>query len=175
MSNDDRKKLTALIEEKDGENWWKPEEFEKYIHPRLPRELTLVTQPPIYSENYNCFVFALGLEQNPEFLGGKNPIQQEFISYLLDKQLLKLTDIPEWGDLIFYEDSEGNITHGGILKTESTMLSKWMWGPVIENKLLDVPSSFGEVIFYTKPILSEEIKRQYQIYKDNGAEIKPII
>jgi hypothetical protein len=61
-----------------------------------------------------------------------------------------------------------------MLKSKDTVVSKWMWGPIIENRLLDVPSSFGDEIFYCKAVPANVIKDEYKLYKNSGVEIKPI-
>ena len=130
--------------------------------------------PPLYSGNYNCFVFAFGLEGDEEFLGGKNPIQQEFVKYLLGKNFLEVTDVPEVGDLLFYEDKFKNIAHGGILRGEGGVLSKWMWGCLLTHKVWDVPSSFGDTVFYCKAVSAQTIKNIYNSYKASGVAISEI-
>ena len=148
MNPAEKQQLTELIEAQDGKNWWVPEAFITKTLPRLHSCLKIIELPPEYTENYNCFVFAFELNSDPYFLGGNNPIQQEFIKHLLSSDILKVTESPEPGDLIFYKDNLDNITHGGKFKSKDTVLSKWMWGPVIENNVFDVPSSFGDEIFY---------------------------
>jgi hypothetical protein len=170
-----REKLTEIIEANDGCAWWVPEAFEKKIRPQLPPELKILEAPPIAEENYNCFVFALGLENDPDFLGGKNPVQQEFIRHLLEQKILVKISDPIPSTLVFYEDSDKAITHGGILSGNEEIMSKWMWGPTISHKLWDVPSSFGDKVFYCTRISPEKAKAAYIKYKNSGVEIKPII
>jgi hypothetical protein len=174
MDRKQREELTALIEEEGGSKWWVPDKFLAHIKSRLPVELEIVAQPPPYSGNYNCFVFAFGLEKDPEFLGGQNPIQQEFIKYLLESGVLKIKTLPEPGGLIFYRDSDSHITHGGIVESDSLVISKWMWGAIIRSGIWDVPSSFGDEIFFCAPLESKLIKKEYFLYKESGVEIKPI-
>lgn len=169
-----RQQLTELVEEEGGKNWWVPDAFLIHVLPHLPTELTVINPPPTYKANYNCFVYAFGIHGDKAFLGGNNPVQQEFVKHLLNKGVLKITELPESGDLVFYRDDSGNITHGGILKTSDTVVSKWMWGPIIENKLWDVPSSFGSKIFYVKHVYVDEIKKEYGKYGNSGVKIKPI-
>lgn len=174
MDKEEREKLTEVIEVENGINWWQPDLFEKYIRSHLPIDLEIISVPPSPAGNFNCFVYALKLENDPEFLGGQNPIQKEFIRHLLDKGVLQTIAEPVLGDLVFYEDDEGAITHGGIMKTKEVVLSKWMWGALFEHKLWDVPSSFGDKVFYTKPIDSRVAKEVYEKYKKSGVEICPI-
>ena len=122
----DRTTLTEIIEKEDGVNWWKPELFAKHIRPQLPVELEVVASPPEEKGNYNCFAFAFGLEKDTYFLGGNNPIQEEFIRYLLEKRVLRQKEQSTPRDLVFYEDNENHITHGGFLEEGNKALSKWM-------------------------------------------------
>ena len=170
-----REKLTQIIEAEEGRNWWVPEAFEKQIRSQLPPELEILSAPPPEQENYNCFVFALGLENDPEFWGGNNPVQKEFIRHLLTQGLLELITDPTPDTLVFYEDNDLAITHGGIVSNSEEVFSKWMWGPIIRHKLWDVPSSFGDKVFYCNPITSEAAKEAYIRYKNSRVDIKPII
>ena len=169
-----REKLTVLIEEEGGVNWWDPQGFIDHVRSRLPAELVVLLAPPSSSANFNCFVYALGLEGDPAFLGGQNPIQQEFIKHLVAIGTLKITETPVVGDLIFYKNSEGEITHGGILVDETTVRSKWMWGALFSHSVWDVPSSFGDEIFYCECVDLKDIRYLYAVYKDSGVHIKPI-
>lgn len=170
-----RSKVTEIIEAEKGERWWRPEEFEKHIRPNLPKELRIVASPPSPEENYNCFAFVFGLESDAGFLGGRNPVQQEFIQHLLLHNILIVTSDPVTGDLVFYESGAGAITHGGIMQSADTVISKWMWGPTIIHNLWDVPSSFGDKVFFCKPVASNEIKDAYENYKNSGVTIQPIL
>jgi hypothetical protein len=170
-----RKILTEIIEKEGGINWWKPELFNKNILPLLPKELEIVALPPEEEANYNCFVFALGLENEPYFLGGNNPVQKEFIRYLLSEGVLaEATNELFTDNLVSYENKEGVITHAGIVQEGETILSKWMWGPTILHALWDVPSSFGDKVFYTNRPVAKEVRKVYEAYKASGVEIKPI-
>lgn len=169
-----REKLAKIIEAEGDKNWWNPEEFEKHVRSQLPVELKIISVPPSPAGNFNCFVYALGLENDPEFLGGQNPIQKEFIRYLLSRGILEKTENPSARDLVFYEDARGGISHGGIVQSDGSILSKWMWGALFNHDLWDVPSTFGEKIFYCKSIEPRTAKQSYIEYRDSGIEIKPI-
>lgn len=169
-----RTELTNIIEAEHGNNWWNPELFELKVRPLLPDELSVVAPPPVYEQNYNCFVYAFGLQDDPEFLGGNNPVQQEFVKWLISNKSLTLAETVDQGNLVFYENEKGEITHGGIMQSKETVISKWMWGPTIVHKLLDVPASFGEKLSFFISPGAQEIKMQYVAYKNTGAEIKPI-
>ncbi|MEK6809241.1 MAG: hypothetical protein AABY40_01070 [Nanoarchaeota archaeon] len=170
-----REKLTEIIEAEGGNKWWVPDEFEKHVRAQLPAELKIITPPPISSGNYNCFVFAFGLKNDKEFLGGQNPIQKEFVRYLIHKNLLKVKDHSAKGDLVFYEDKFRVITHGGIMRSASRVISKWMWGCTIEHNLWDVPSSFGDKVFFCSSVEPAVIKKAYLEYRDSSVEITHIL
>ncbi len=169
-----RTKLTEIIESEHGNNWWKPELFELNVRSLLPEELRIVACPPVYEQNYNCFVYAFGLQNDPEFLGGNNPVQQEFVKWLILNKVLIHTDKMVPGNLIFYQNNNSEITHGGIMQDTQTVISKWMWGPIIIHKPFDVPTSFGDKISFFASPGAEDIKRQYIAYKNTGVDIKPI-
>ncbi len=175
MDKISREKLTELIEKEDGNKWWSPEEFEKEIRSQLHTSLKIIAPPPAYAGNYNCFVFAFSLENEKEFLGGSNPVYQEFIKYLLDKSILETIEKPNSGGLVFYQDDSGTITHGGIMQGADNVVSKWMWGATIAHKLWDVPSSFGDKVFFCKSITSSVAKEEYKKYKNSGVIIESIL
>ena len=169
-----RKQLTDIIEAEHGNNWWKPELFKLKTKQLLSHELKIVSDPPEQEKNYNCFVYAFGLKDDSEFLGGRNPVQQEFVKWLILNNILITAQQPDTGGLVFYKNEQDEITHGGVIQNADTVISKWMWGPVVVHKLMDVPASFGDTISFFKRPDTEEIKKQYFLYKDTGVEIKPI-
>lgn len=169
----DRYQLMKLIEADEGANWWVPEKFEEHVRSHLPPELHIVAPPPPESQNHNCFVFAFGLEDDPDFLDGKNPVQQEFVRYLLNQGILQKGE-PKDGNMIFYENDDRVITHAGRLRSGREVISKWMWGPTIVHDIWDVPSSFGNAAFYCEKLPPTVIKDEYENYKSTGAEIRPI-
>ena len=174
MNKSGREKLTKIIESEKGVNWWDADKFETFVHAQLPVTLSVVSLPPIYSKNYNCFVFTFGLEKDLDFLGGKNPVQQEFVKYLINKNILRTKDNFSAGDFIFYKNINGDITHGGIIKDSKRVISKWMWGPIIIHDIWDVPTSFGDTVFFSLPLSPEIIKKEYETYKNSDVVIEHI-
>jgi len=175
MEKVEREKLTEIIEAKGGNKWWVPEKFERYTRAQLPAELKIIAPPPASSGNYNCFVFTFRLENDREFLGGQNPIQQEFVKFLLQKDILKVKDKSVAGDPVLYKDNSGVITHSGIMQSVNRLVSKWMWGCTIEHDLWDVPSSFGDAAFFCSSVEPGIIKKAYLEYRDSGVEVRPIL
>lgn len=169
-----RQEITNIIEKEGGNNWWKPDLFEKNVREFLPKELEIVSPPSEHKNNYNCFVFVFGLQNDKEFLGGNNPIQQGFIKHIINIGVLTEDTEPKEGNLIFYRNNVGEITHGGILESKDLVISKWMWGPIIIHKIWDVPSIFGEEILLFHTLRTPLIKEKYFKYKSMGVEIRPI-
>ena len=140
----------------------------------MPKELEIISPPPQKENNYNCFTFTFGLKDDPEFLGGKNPIQQEFVKHLIMKNILLPVSEPASGDFVFYKNDAGKVTHSGIFESTDQVISKWMWGPIIRHGLKEVPLSFGDVELFFEPLSSSKIKEVYNTYKESGIKIKPI-
>ena len=175
MRKVEREKQKEIMEGEGGNKWWVPEEFERHTRAQLSAKLKIIAPPPASSGNYNCFVFTFGLENDREFLGGQNPIQQEFVKFLLHKGILKVKDMSTEGDPVFYKDNSGVITHSGIMQPTNKIISKWMWGCTIEHGLWDVPSSFGDTVFFCNSVESKIIKKAYLEYRDSSVEINPIL
>lgn len=102
----------------------------------------------------NCYEWAFDLcpvlshwvgEFNlPELFAGSKFVQ-ELILYLAKIPEGDVTD----GDLILYFDRQIP-THAGLIK-ESRVISKWGKGHIYQHGLLEVPSSYGNLIcFYRK-------------------------
>ncbi len=128
----DRKELDRIIESNKKENWWKPDLFEEKVLDLLPSSLEIIQNPPEENRNYNCFVYALGLNFDQKIIDDTNGfIYSSFFKKLIGDNLLEETQIPEKGDYIIYENEEdypGEITHSGLLDSDDKVVSKWAWG-----------------------------------------------
>ena len=152
-NKDIRKKLGEIVSPENEENWCNPELFEKNIRFKLPRELEILSLPPEEKLNYNCFVYVLGLQNNPLFQGS---IGWDFtrslgnvFDELIDNKLLKKTEIPKKNDLIIYRTDSEEISHVGLVESQRKIVSKWSWGPIIRHSIFDVPDHYGnKVEFY---------------------------
>ncbi|HTH93269.1 MAG TPA: hypothetical protein VL576_02205 [Candidatus Paceibacterota bacterium] len=165
----DREMLDKIILTDEGNNWWKPELFIKNTLPLLPKELEVLANPLPYDENYNCFIYALGLHNDKELLKEtKGFIYDAFFQKLIDLGELHLTDEPQNGDWVLYKDMKNYpkmITHIGTLDN-GKVISKWAWGPLIKHDLWDVPSSYGDNVQYVKAISPEQAKILCEKYKE---------
>lgn len=163
-----RDNLNAIIQSNEGDNWWKPELFEEYVRPHLPDKLKIIQGPPCAEENFNCFIYALGLHNEEDILketGGF--LYDTFFQKLLREGALRHTDTPKDGDYIMYRDLENYpdmITHVGVLDSDM-IASKWAWGPLVRHRIFDVPRSYGDDISYAKAVSSARAKELYEQYK----------
>ena len=166
-----RKLLDEIIHENGGNNWWKPDLFLKNILDVLPKELKILKNPPSQKDNYNCFIYALGLSNDNAIkkkCGGF--IYSAFFQKLIDCNLLKYTDNPKKGDYIIYRNFKKNsniITHVGIIADKNNnIISKWSWGPLLKHRIFDVPESYGDDIAYIKTVSKKKALDMYEKYKN---------
>ena len=144
------KLITSVIEN----NWWVPELFEKNTLAKLPIELEIISLPPTEDLNYNCFIFVLGFQNDPLFIGnvGWNFTKNLDLVFntAIAQNLFLQTHNPLKGDLIVYRTTNGSISHVGLVDEQSKIISKWSWGPVIRHHIWDVPIGYGERIFFSQ-------------------------
>jgi hypothetical protein len=152
-----------------GDNWWKPELFRKYTQDILPKELEILKTPPNAYENYNCFIYVLGLANDSNLIKDCDGfIYDTLFQKLLDDKILEYTNNPQKGDYILYRDLENYpnmITHAGIIEGDNIVVSKWAWGPLFGHKIFDVPESYGNDISYVKSISKNKAGVLYEKYK----------
>ncbi|MBU1046383.1 hypothetical protein KKH36_01210 [Patescibacteria group bacterium] len=165
-----RKKLDEIILVDGGDNWWKPELFIKNTLNILPKEIEVLENPPEYDNNYNCFLYALGLSNNQEIIkDSKGFIYDSFLLKLLEEKELEYIDNPQIGDWIIYRDLEKYpelISHIGVINDNNKIISKWAWGPLVKHNIFDVPRSYGDDIYYIKSISEDKAKQLYSKYKE---------
>lgn len=156
-------------------DWWQPELFVQNTKHLLPPELEILSDPPSTDQNYNCFIYALGLHKDSEVLKEtKGFIYDSFFRHLLDIGELQKTDSPTNEDYVVYQDLENypdNLTHVGILENDQ-VVSKWAWGPLIKHDIWDVPAEYGNDVFYVKAITEERSHKLFSQYKAHNK--KPI-
>ena len=165
-----RKLLDRIIHADGGNNWWKPDLFIKNTFSILPRELKILKNPPKQEDNYNCFIYALGLD-------GDNAIKKDcggfiysaFFQKIIDCGLLNYTDNPQKGDYVIYRNLEkypNVITHIGVVVGKKDVISKWSWGPLLKHRIFDVPESYGNDISFIKSVSSAKALELYEKYKN---------
>lgn len=162
-----RKLLGSIVSDKNAENWWKPELFEHNTRSRLPKELEILEAPPQADVNYNCFIYALGFQKDPQYLGESNfgfQNLEKLFQTLIRRGELKCLEGPEIGALIVYRTNDHHISHVGLIWKNGKVLSKWSWGPLLEHGVFDIPDHYGDIVeFYTG---LESARRATQILRD---------
>ena len=126
MNHAARKLLGSVASPENEENWYKPDLFIKNTLSILPKGIEVQKLPPEENVNYNCFIHVLGLENEPKILREtKGFIYDSFIEKLLaEKELVKVKH-PQVGDIIFYRNHDGVITHAGKVAKDDFIISKW--------------------------------------------------
>jgi hypothetical protein len=163
-----RTQLDQLIRKNKGNNWWKPKLFNNTTAHLLPQRLQIILPPPIEKQNYNCFIYALGLPHDKSILKNcKGFIYDTFFQKLIDAKELQIIKKASDGDYVVYRDSKkypDMLTHIGIMKG-SKVISKWAWGPLLKHDIFDVPKSYGDDIFFVRSVSLVTAKRLYWRYK----------
>lgn len=158
----------------DTNDWWRPDLFVKNTRDLLPPELKVLANPPEENRNYNCFIYAFGLQEDVEIIKETNGfIYDSLIKKFIEDGHLSRTDEVSDGDYVVYQDLVNYpnlLTHIGVLEGDK-VVSKWAWGPLTRHNLWDVPESYGHDIFYLKAISVDEARNLYNRYK--GFNLKP--
>lgn len=148
-----RDKLDKIVSEENAENWWKPKLFKQNTLSILPPELEIVEGVPDEKQNYNCFVYVLGLQNNPEIIGNNG---WEFTRNLavvfddmIERGVLTKVETPKPGTIIIYRAQSGSISHVGLIEGDNMVISKWSWGPLLRHQIFAVPADYGDTVeFY---------------------------
>ncbi len=177
-----RKYLDDIIHLKNPvENWYTPELFEKFTKEKIPFELSMITPPPPEEQNYNCYIYALGLNNDSRFLGNENwdfmrSLHIDFDA-MIEKGILMQIEKPEKGCLVMWRIEENAITHVGLIEDTDTAVSKWSWGPLFRHAVYDVPASYGDnAEFYVglpeaKAYIKKQREKEHFVLRD--ADIFP--
>lgn len=164
----DHKQLDDIIMKNDTNDWWQPALFMRNTKHLLPSALEILADPPPEDQNYNCFLYVLGLHANEEVLKEtKGFIYDSFIKHLLAAGDLVKTKTPKDGDYIVYQDLTNYpdaLTHVGVLQGDK-VVSKWAWGPLVKHDVWDVPAEYGDTIFYIQAINQETALQLYHQHK----------
>jgi hypothetical protein len=148
-----REYLDQIVNAERSDDWWITERFVKNTLHILPKELTVISLPPVLEkDNFNCFIFALGLHTDQEFVQKvKGKLFSDFFHKLIDNNIVIETEKPKHGDIIAYQNKSlygKDFTHVGLVVTKNIILSKWAWGPLLLHKKLHVPLDWGSDISY---------------------------
>lgn len=167
-----RKLLDSFLEKDGGDNWWIRERFMKHVLPFMPQEIKVVSLPPEKEEeNFNCFIFALGLHNNFDFLKlSKGFIYNIFFQHLISIGYMVEVDSPQYGDIVAYRNIQvygEEITHVAVVIDQDYVISKTSWGPTLLHPMLCVPLDWGSDLKYyhinSHDKLIEEYKKYYKL------------
>lgn len=147
-----RNLLDKIVSEKNSENWWRPELFEKNTLSQLPKSLIILQTPPDEERNYNCYIFAFGLQDHAFLLGNEGWEYTKNLDKFIEKMIangdLEKLDSAQDGAMVLYRTDGGQISHTGLINKEGRVISKWSWGPLLDHNLYDVPKSYGDRVEY---------------------------
>jgi surface antigen len=105
-----------------------------------------VTKKDKPTDSYDCHGWT--------FACGQKWINSDQVQKILDDNGYTITNTPQVGDLVVYKDSNGNITHTGIVKEVdkdgkvTKVESKWGRLGRYEHAPNDVPSTYGSPEYY---------------------------
>lgn len=165
-----RKLLDKIIHANGGNNWWKPDLFLKNTLSILPKKLEILKNPPSQKDNYNCFIYALGLDNNNAIKKDCSGfIYSSFFQKIIDCGALKHTDNPKKDDYVVYRNLKkypNIITHIGIVVDKKNIISKWSWGPLLKHRIFDIPKSYGDDVSFIKSVSKTKALKLYEKYKN---------
>lgn len=122
------------------------------LRKEIPHSIEMLSGP---NDNlrYNCVMYALGIEENQEYIELVYACPEDihgdtsFVQFLIQNGDLDERKHPELGLLAVYFD-EGVVRHIGRLISESRVVSKWGIGQLYEHDILNVPRSYGGIVRY---------------------------
>lgn len=124
-----REQLGKLVSLENEDNWWRQELFEAHTRTKIPAGLEIVSPPPPEEQNYNCFVYALGLQSDQRFLGNAGWEFTRKLGSVFDEMIreniLRYTNVPKIGVVILYRSDEGVVSHVGLMENKEIVISKW--------------------------------------------------
>ena len=135
------------------------------LRQEIPHSIRMLSGP---NENlrYNCVMYALGIEEDREYINLVLACPEEvhgdtaFTQFLIQNGDLDEQKHPASGLLAIYFN-EGVVRHIGRLISESRVVSKWGWGQLYEHDIPDVPSSYGDVIRYFNTAERDQVVRRF--------------
>lgn len=128
-------------------------ELARGIAPHTIKTLT----GPNDNRRYNCVMFALGIETDPEYfaMAYRCPddvhANTQFIQFLVDRGYLVATESQSPGVLIAYLDGN-EFRHIGIVAEGGRVRSKWGIGHLYEHAPFEAPASYGSTVRFFEPL-----------------------
>jgi cell wall-associated NlpC family hydrolase len=94
-----------------------------------------------------------------------------FARWLLDRSFLREARQEEArkGDLVFYFNDNGRVSHAGVIVGNNRVESKWGVGHLYQHALFEVPESYGtKVRLFRKLDLEESLEYFRRFAKEKG-------
>lgn len=126
-----------------------------------PHTIELLTGPND-NRRYNCVMFALGIEVDPEYfaMAYRCPdgihASTQFIQFLVDRGYLVERESQGAGALIAYLE-DGQFRHIGIIAEGGRVRSKWGIGHLYEHSRFETPASYGSSVRIFEPMEREAV------------------
>jgi hypothetical protein len=106
-------------------------------------------------ERFNCFAYALGLWEHPEYIRRVDAASNSAVANsLVVRALLEGGKLIETsaaaavpGDVVLYFDKKA-ITHAALISEQQTYCSKWGGDDVHQHRLWEVPAQYGNRVRY---------------------------
>ncbi len=142
-------------------------------HDTTPHTIKILTGPND-NRRYNCVMFALGIETDPEYfaMAVRCPAEihadTNFIQFLVDRSYLMESESQEPGALIAYLNDD-QFRHIGILTENGRVRSKWGVGLLYEHAPFEIPISYGSAFRFFGPMKRNAVLNAFfEFAKING-------
>ncbi|MGZ5126401.1 MAG: hypothetical protein ACXWC1_26795 [Burkholderiales bacterium] len=158
----------------------KPETHPEMIHElrRTHQHSIEITEGPAAYDRYTCVMHAFELVEDPEYIDIAQAAPADifasprFVDRLIERRDLVELPGPTQGALVVYLDNDA-VRHIGRLLSDSRVESKWGIGLLYQHDLFEVPSSYGSVVRFFKPIDREYALDRYVDYaRENGVRFE---
>lgn len=131
-------------------------------------------------QHMNCFAYALGLGEWPQYAGYVEPppkgpgifANSAFINYLFQKAALHPAEEMESGSIALYFDGV-QARHAGIVLRQDVICSRWGNIATFEHCLWEVPSSYGADVRYYQALQPSDAKLHFLTFAENSGRLKP--
>lgn len=167
-----RKQLSIMTQ---NENVANHEAILTSITEGLPNSIrVLPSKVPL--DRYTCIVHVFDFTEKPEYVDiakfgtGRVFGSTEFVHWMLDRGELEEIQSQECqkGDIILYF-ATGKVAHGGLVSTNSRVVSKWGMGLLCKHEVFEIPATYGaDVRYFQRPPYETVYDLFCQYAEDSG-------
>lgn len=123
--------------------------YKKVFFPEFANELKTILPPPKKEGKYNCFAYALGLDQSVT--------PYTFNQVIKNKDIVS-TVMPKKGDIVAYYNGK-YIMHAGRYESDSKVISKWGDGPIFLHDTFMCPANYGDNVGFFGKVPKDVAKK----------------